>query len=177
MEMLGGSAGGFPGGGWGGVATGIGAASDLAGAYTNWQAYQQRAKLQSILQNPKKFAAYINNLNQPLSASALQAINRDINANLALRGMGSGGGASNQFAADALAKIEAQRQQAAMQSALGALTGGPGLPTMPIGATGQILMNLIKNQQMNKPQGTFPAPQTSTGQGPYVPQVGSDIDL
>lgn len=166
MAEDGGFFGGFPGGALGAGATGLGGIADIYSFIQNLQRQSQMRQIAQIMQDPRKLAAYIQRLYQPMGAAENQAVHRDLGANWSTMTGGAPGGAMNQFVADALAKIESQRYQSAAQNALQSLSGASGavsgLPVQAMGQMGNILkvLNQLRSSQprSSTPGLTVPVP-------------------
>lgn len=185
---------GYPGGGWGAAATGVGAGADIYSFIRQEQQRQALQKIYDILANPGKLANYVNKFNQPMSGAAVSAVNRDLGANWAVQTGGAPGGAMNQYTADAFAKLETQRQETATQAALRALMGATGsIPQAPaMGNLNNILRSLFVLRQLRggQPQdgtppgiASFPTPggpgygggsETFREQGPFPRPTTAD---
>ena len=144
----------FPGGGWGAAGTALSGASDIYGTIQKIQQYNREREIASLLSDPRKLSAYASRLFTGLSPGASTAVSRDLNANLGLRGMGGGGGAANQFVADAFAKIESGRQMDALRQAIGGLTGARVPGGFPTDATAKMLNVLMRLRGMKQPAET-----------------------
>jgi len=143
--------------------TGAGAlGSDIYGFTQNLQNQQAQRQVAQQLMTPEKLAAFTNKLYQPLQGEALNQVTRDLQGNLGLRGLTSGfgpygAGYGNQFAANALARIEFDRQQAAQRQAMQALGGvsqalPPYQPTNQLGQFTQGLSALRQLQNLYRGQ-------------------------
>jgi hypothetical protein len=126
----------------GGIGSDIYGATQRAAALDQQRkAYAQQRAISDVTTSPDQLGAFIQKLYQPMSGAQTDAVGRDLNANLAMRGVQQGGYA-NQFVADAMAKLENDRYNAAAQTALSSLQGSPRLPLltqgvlMPPGAGG-----------------------------------------
>ena len=135
----------------------LGAGSDIYALIQRYQQQQALDRIREILSNPSKLSAFIAKLYRPMSAAENAAVNRDLSANWAARTGGAPGGAQAAFASNALAGIESQRYQAAVQSALQALTGASGMsgPQPQTGNLGAIFnaLSKIRAQQPTKEAG------------------------
>lgn len=131
---------------WG--ATGAGIGSDIFSLIGNIQAGNRASRVSDIMTNPNKLAAAAAKLYGGLSGPARDAAGRDLNAQWASATGGAPGGAQAQFLADAFAKIESQGYMDALSRYISSVGGAPGLPTSPMGATGNVLRSLAVLSQL-----------------------------
>lgn len=164
---------GFPGGGWGAGAAGLGAIGDIYSWFDNYQRQQAIQKIYNIMSDPQKLSKYVSGYYQPMSAAENTAVQRDLGSNWATMTGGAPGGAMNQFVADALAKIETQRYQSAADQAIRALGGasatGQGLPQSQGGQFGGIMQIL---QKIKGAQSPTPTP-TGIAASPVAPDMAA----
>lgn len=173
-----GNAGGAPGGWYGAASGGLGAIADLGALFQNLQARQQQQRLYEIYSNPDKLSAYVSKWYAPMGAAQNQAVHRDLGAQWSTMTGGAPGGAQNQFVADALAKLESQRYESAVNQALYALKGAGGaIPgAQPMGNLGAVMKSLMTLKQMQaQPQKepgitAMPGPASSN---PIFPMPGT----
>lgn len=153
---------------WG--STGAGAASDIFSMIQNIQAAQRQKQISDLLTNPNKLAMGASKLYGGMSGPAREAAGRDLNAQWAGSTGGAPGGAQNQFLADAFAKLEMQGYQDALTKYITSLTGAPGLPQSPMGATGGVLKSLAMLQQLRQP--SEPGLVARPSESDFSPLVG-----
>lgn len=133
-------------------AAGIGGLADLYAAINNAKAREQQQKIYGIMSDPGKLAAYTQGYAQPMTQAAIGSVRRDLGSQWAPMTGGATGGALNQFIADAMAKLETQRQQTASGQAIGALGGATGAISgaSPLGNLGGIMKALMTLQQIRR---------------------------
>lgn len=138
---------------WAGVGgAALGAGADLWSFFQNMQRQRAMQQVYGLLSDPAKLAAYVNTYFRGMSPAENAAVQRDLGATWSVMTGGAPGGAMNQFVADALAKIESQRYQAAANQALAALSGagqyGGALGGFPMGNLQGILRSLQMLRQL-----------------------------
>jgi hypothetical protein len=79
--------------------------------YEGYNALQQQLNAMNFAQNPAAMMERIRAFEQPLSQNLIHSVIRDINPNIAARGLATSPGMTQQITAEALAPYEMQEQQ------------------------------------------------------------------
>jgi hypothetical protein len=152
-----------------GLATEIGAATNLAsagsGLYNAYQQQQYQDMLRRYASNPAALQQYAAGFTQPLQAGTIQGINNASQGYAAERGLSQSPALSQQIENQAIAPVIQQEQEQGMQDALRALgLGGGAQPNQAqaMNQAGAGINGLLK--LMGLGQGDSP-PQINNGQG------------